>query len=181
MTADVSAHAEAQGGVTRWVGGDRSFRPSCSIKTSWMIWSWVKLGDLSDPMGPPMWSFSYWASSICWTIHINPYHQRVEFWPIPTPLDSSVDHCMNSVTQLVTFSKGRRCDSVSRRSSPEPPTTSAKQTASFWLRITIPSLCKAPWFVAAMKKRGMVLHTVAGTWLELGPNRETKKSLEGQA
>ena len=48
MTANVSAHAEAQGGVTRWVGCDRSFRPSCSINTARMTWGWVKLGYFYD-------------------------------------------------------------------------------------------------------------------------------------
>lgn len=85
MTANVSAHAEAQGGVTRWVGCDRSFRPSCSINTARMTWGWVKLGYFMIVHNMPS-NVVVFVSSIMnfrKTIHINPYHPFVEFLTHP--------------------------------------------------------------------------------------------------
>ena len=98
MTANVSAHAEAQGGVTRWVGCDRSFRPSCSINTARMTWGWVKLGYFMILHNMPS-NVVVFVSSIMnfrKTIHINPYHPFVKFSTHPhiSPLVSSVDHCI---------------------------------------------------------------------------------------
>lgn len=85
MTANVSAHAEAQGGVTRWVGCDCSFRPSCSINTARMTWGWVKLGYFYDLIWYALQCgrFRIKHYEFAQTIHIKPYHPFVEFLTHP--------------------------------------------------------------------------------------------------